>query len=44
MLYFDNLAAIKGAYGRAEGQAAVADVQNFPTGGADIYMFDTRLA
>ena len=33
--------AIQGAFGSAEGQAAVADVQNFATGGVDILMFDT---
>ena len=42
LLYFDSLAAIQGAFGSAEGQAAVADVQGFATGGVDIYMFDTR--
>ena len=42
LLYFDNLAAIQGAFGSPEGQAAVADVQGFATGGVDILMFDTR--
>jgi hypothetical protein len=28
--------------GSPEGQAAVADVQTFATGGVDIFMFDTR--
>jgi hypothetical protein len=42
LLHFDNLAAIQGAFGSAEGQAAVPDVQNFATGGVDIFMFDTR--
>jgi uncharacterized protein (TIGR02118 family) len=42
ILHFDNLAAIQGAFGSAEGQAAVADVQNFATGGVDIFMYDTR--
>jgi len=42
MLHFDSLAAIQGAFGSAEGQAAVADVQVFATGGVDIFMFDTR--
>jgi uncharacterized protein (TIGR02118 family) len=44
LLHFDNLAAlaaIQAGFGSAEGQAAVADVQNFATGGADIVMFDT---
>jgi uncharacterized protein (TIGR02118 family) len=42
VLQFDNLAAIQGGFGSSEGQAAVADVQTFATGGADIFMFDTR--
>ncbi len=42
LLHFDNLAAIQAGFGSAEGQAAVADVQNFATGGVDIFMFDTR--
>ena len=42
LLHFDNVAAIQGAFGSPEGQAAVADVQNFATGGVDILMFDTR--
>jgi uncharacterized protein (TIGR02118 family) len=41
-LQFDNLAAIQQAFGSAEGQAAVADVQSFATGGVDIFMFDSR--
>jgi uncharacterized protein (TIGR02118 family) len=41
-LQFDDLAAIQNAFGSAEGQAAVADVQTFATGGVDILMFDTR--
>ena len=43
-LQFDDVAAIQKAFGSAEGQAAVADVGNFATGGVDIYMFDTRPA
>jgi uncharacterized protein (TIGR02118 family) len=42
LLHFDSLAAIQAAFGSAEGQAAVADVQKFATGGVDIFMFDTR--
>jgi uncharacterized protein (TIGR02118 family) len=42
ILDFDDLAAIQGAFASVEGQAAVADVQNFATGGVDIFMFDTR--
>lgn len=41
LLHFDDLAAIQGAFGSTEGQAAVADVQTFATGGVDIFMFDT---
>jgi uncharacterized protein (TIGR02118 family) len=44
LLHFDNLIAIQAAFGSAEGQAAVADVPNFATGGADILLFDTRPA
>lgn len=42
ILQFDNVAAIQGGFASAEGQAAVADVQTFATGGVDIYMFDSR--
>jgi len=41
-LTFDDMAAIQNAFASAEGQAAVADVQTFATGGVDIFMFDTR--
>jgi uncharacterized protein (TIGR02118 family) len=44
LLQFDNMAAIQTAMGSAEGQAAVADVGNFATGGVDILMFDARPA
>ena len=42
LLHDDNIAAIQSAFASPEGQAAVADVQAFATGGADIIMFDTR--
>ena len=42
IVHFDDLAAIQKAFGSAEGQAAVADVQNLATGGVDIFLFDTR--
>jgi uncharacterized protein (TIGR02118 family) len=42
ILQFDDLAAIQRAFGSPEGQAAVADVQTFATGGVEIFMFDTR--
>jgi hypothetical protein len=38
------VAAIQKAFASAEGQAAVADVQNFATGGVDFLMFDARPA
>ena len=40
ILHFDDVAAIQAGVGSAEGQAAVADLQNFATGGADIFMFE----
>jgi uncharacterized protein (TIGR02118 family) len=42
ILHFDDVAAIQNAFGSAQGQAAVADVQTFATGGADIFIFDSR--
>lgn len=42
ILEFDDVAAIQNAFASAEGQAAVADVQSFATGGVDIFMFDSR--
>jgi hypothetical protein len=39
-LHFDDMAAIQKAFDSAEGQAAVADVQTFAAGGADIFMFE----
>ncbi len=44
ILQFDDMAAIQAAVASPEGQAAVADLKNFATGGADIYMFETRQA
>jgi uncharacterized protein (TIGR02118 family) len=41
-LHFDDVAAIQKAFASPQGQAAVADVQTFATGGVDIYMFDNR--
>lgn len=41
-LQFDDMAAIQRAFASAEGQAAVADVRTFATGGVDIFMFDSR--
>jgi uncharacterized protein (TIGR02118 family) len=42
ILHFDDVAAIQNAFASAEGQAAVADVQTFATGGVDIFLFDNR--
>ena len=42
ILHFDDIAAIQSAFASAQGQAAVADVQSFATGGVDIFMFDSR--
>ncbi len=42
ILAFDDVAAIQAGIASPEGQAAVADLQNFATGGADIFTFDTR--
>ncbi len=42
ILQFDDVAAIQKAFASPEGQAAVADVQTFATGGVDIFMFDSR--
>ena len=39
-LTFDNLAAIQSAFGSPEGQAAVADVQKFATGGVEMNFFE----
>ncbi len=44
ILHFDDVAAIQNAFASAEGQAAVADVQTFATGGVDIFLFDSREA
>ena len=42
ILQFDDVAAIQNAFTSTEGQAAVADVQTFATGGVDIFMFDSQ--
>jgi uncharacterized protein (TIGR02118 family) len=42
ILEFDDVAAIQNAFASSEGQAAVADVQSFATGGVDLFMFDSR--
>jgi uncharacterized protein (TIGR02118 family) len=40
-LTFDDMAAIQAAFSSPEGMAAAADVQNFATGGAELFMFET---
>jgi uncharacterized protein (TIGR02118 family) len=42
ILQFDDAAAIQAAFASPEGQAAAADLQNFATGGAELFFFDTR--
>jgi uncharacterized protein (TIGR02118 family) len=42
ILQFDDVAAIQAAIASPEGQAAVADLQNFATGGVDIFTFESR--
>ncbi|WP_024510070.1 EthD family reductase [Bradyrhizobium sp. ARR65] len=41
-LTFDNMDAVKAAFGSPEGKAAASDVANFATGGADIVFYETR--
>jgi uncharacterized protein (TIGR02118 family) len=41
-LHFADMAAIQAAMASPEGQAAVADLQNFVTSPPDILMFDNR--
>lgn len=42
LLHYDDMAAVQKAFASPEGQAAVADIPTFATGGADIFMCDTR--
>ena len=42
ILHFDDTAAIQRAVASPEGQATVADLENFATGGVDILLFDDR--
>jgi uncharacterized protein (TIGR02118 family) len=42
ILQFDDVPAIQSAFASPQGQAAVADLQIFATGGADILLFDSR--
>jgi uncharacterized protein (TIGR02118 family) len=41
-LEFDSMAAIQQGMGTPEGQATVADVPNFASGGATVLMFDDK--
>jgi len=41
-LEFDDMGAIQKAFASQEGQAAAADVQNFATGGVEMFMFDAK--
>lgn len=41
-LHFGSMADLQTALGSAEGQAAAGDLANFASGGADMYMFDTK--
>src|SRR4051812_25600643 len=41
-LHFDNLAAIQQAFASAEGKTTAKDVQNFATGGVDMFFFESR--
>lgn len=43
-LTFDSMAALQAALGSPEGAATAADLANFASGGADLYMFDDTAA
>ena len=40
ILTFDDMAALQSGIGSDEGQAAVADIANFASGGASVLMFE----
>jgi uncharacterized protein (TIGR02118 family) len=44
ILHFDDVPAIQAAFGSPVGKAALDDLQNFATGGADVFMFESREA
>ena len=44
ILTFDDMAALQAGIGSDEGQAAVADMANFASGGASVLMFDHAVA
>jgi uncharacterized protein (TIGR02118 family) len=41
-LHFDDMAALQKALASPQGQAAAGDLQNFASGGVDLYFFDNR--
>jgi uncharacterized protein (TIGR02118 family) len=43
-LHFDDLGAVQAAFGSSEGQAAAGDMQNFASGGVDMYFFEDAAA
>ncbi len=44
ILTFDDMPALQAGIGSPEGQAAVADMANFASGGASVLMFDHIVA
>lgn len=42
ILSFDSAAAMQAARASPEGQAAAGDLANFASGGADVYIFDSK--
>jgi uncharacterized protein (TIGR02118 family) len=41
-LHFDDMPALQRALASEEGQAAAGDLQNFATGGCDLFLFENR--
>jgi uncharacterized protein (TIGR02118 family) len=42
ILHFDDVAAIQAGFASPDGKVALDDLQNFATGGADVFMFESR--
>ncbi len=42
ILHFDDVPAIQAAFASPGGKAALDDLPNFATGGADVFMFESR--
>jgi uncharacterized protein (TIGR02118 family) len=42
ILDFESLAGLQAALASAEGQATVADIDNFADGGCDVFLFEER--